>query len=146
MSSCPEILRRDPKAFADRTVTLTDIMREREFGYDSYVDIMRELQPVSPYSSSNWLVESSFHSSAATISLTPVSSDPTYYDDDGLLDWLGAPTTPVSIRFHTEFTEGEESGEREEEDTGSSHNVRRMTRRRTLLTRGVVDLWGDIEE
>ena len=123
MSSCPEILRRDPKAFADRTVSLADILREREYGSDSSsVELMRELQHESLHSSRSWLMESPVHSSASTIS---APDD----DDEGLPDWLGAALTPVSIRFNTEFTESEE------EDTGASHNVRRVTRSQILLTR-----------
>ena len=132
MSSCPEILRRDPQAFTDRNVSLADILREREYGSDSsFVEVMRELQHESPYSS-----RSSPHSSASTILLTPVSSDLAHDDDEGLLDWLSAPQTPVIIGF---------TGS-EEEDMGASHNLRRVTRSRTLLTRSVVNLLGDVED
>ena len=134
MSSCPEILRRDPQAFTDRNVSLADILREREYGSDSsFVEVMRELQHESPYSS-----RSSPHSSASTILLTPVSSDLAHDDDEGLLDWLSAPQTPVIIGFSEE--------EDMEEDMGASHNLRRVTRSRTLLTRSVVNLLGDVED
>ena len=144
--SAPEILRRDPKAFADKTISLTSILREREEGSDSSsVDLMMDLlsQQESPSSS------------------------------QGSLDWLGDPLTPTSTqgpwRFETEFTDltDEEDPEEtlpssfsaslgdlvevsdveiEEEDAVMvSHNVRRVTRSRTLLARSVVNLLQDIE-
>ena len=153
--SAPEILRRDPRAFADKTVSLTSILRERYEGSDSSsVDLMRELlsQHESPSSS------------------------------QGSLDWLGDPLTPTSTqgpwRFETEFTDLTDEEDPEETlpsrfsaslsdlDCGSdgldlmqvsdveieegtvtvSHSVRRVTRSRTLLTRSVVNLLQDIED
>ena len=92
----------------------------------------------------------------------------------GSLDWLGDPLTPTSTqgpwRFETEFTDltDEEDPEEtlpssfsaslgdlvevsdveiEEEDAVAvSHNVRRVTRSRTLLARSVVNLLQDIED
>ena len=151
MPSCPEILRRDSKAFADRTVSLADLLREREYGSDSsLVEVMRELQHESPYSS-----RSSSHSSVSTILLTPVSSDLTHDEDDedeGLLDWLSAPQTPVIIGLtgsEEEDMDMDIDMEEEmdmEEDMGASHNLRRVARSRTLLTRSVVDLLDDVED
>ena len=153
--SAPEILRRDPRAFADKTVSLTSILRERYEGSDSSsVDLMRELlsQHESPSSS------------------------------QGSLDWLGDPLTPTSTqgpwRFETEFTDLTDEEDPKETlpssfsaalsdlDCGSdgldlmqvsdveieegtvtvSHSVRRVTRSRTLLTRSVVNLLQDIED
>ena len=150
--SAPEVLRRDPRAFADKKVSLTAIRRERDEGSDSSsVDLMRELlsQHESPSSS------------------------------QGSLDWLGDPLTPTSTqgpwRFETEFTDltdeedPEETGpsrfsdldcgsdglnlmqvsdvEIEEKDAVTvSHNLRRVTRSQTLLTRSVVNLIQDIED
>ena len=152
--SAPEVLRRDPRAFADKKVSLTAIRRERDEGSDSSsVDLMRELlQHESPSSS------------------------------QGSLDWLGDPLTPTSTqgpwRFETEFTDLTDEEDPEETlpsrfsaslsdlDCGSdgldlmqvsdveieegtvtvSHSVRRVTRSRTLLTRSVVNLLQDIED
>ena len=153
--SAPEILRRDPRAFADKTASLTSILRERYEGSDSSsVDLMRELlQHESPSSS------------------------------QGSLDWLGNPLTPTSTqgpwRFETEFTDLTDEEDPEETlpssfstslsdlDCGSdglhlmqvsdveieeegavtvSHNLRRVTRSQTLLTRSVVNLLQDIED
>ena len=144
MPSCPEILRRDSKAFADRTVSLADLLREREYGSDSsLVEVMRELQHESPYSS-----RSSSHSSVSTILLTPVSSDLTHDEDDedeGLLDWLSAHPTPV-IGLTGSEEEDMDMDIDMEEDMGASHNLRRVARSRTLLTRSVVDLLDDVED
>ena len=144
--SAPEILRRDSRAFADKTVSLTSILRERYEGSDSSsVDLMRELlsQHESPSSS------------------------------QGSLDWLGDPLTPTSTqgpwRFETEFTDltDEEDleetlpsifaaslgelvevtyAESDEEDRVVTHNVRRVTRSQTLLTRSLVNLLLNIED
>ena len=152
--SAPEILRRDPRAFADKTVSLTTILREREEGSDSSsVDLMRELlsQHESPSSS------------------------------QGSLDWLGDPLTSTSTqgpwRFETEFTDLTDEEDPEEtlpscfsaslsdldcgydgldpmqvsdveieEAVTVSHSVRRVTRSRTLLTISVVNLLRDIED
>ena len=145
--SAPEILRRDSKAFADKIVSLSDILREREEGSDSStVDLMNELliQPGSSRSS------------------------------QGSLDWLGDPLTPTSTqgpwRFETEFTDltDEEDledtlpsvfaaslgelveityAESDEKDRVMvSHNLRRITRSRTLLTRSLVNLLLNIED
>ena len=144
--SAPEILRRDSKAFADKIVSLSDILREREEGSDSStVNLMRELlsQPGSLSSSQE------------------------------SLDWHGAPLTPTSTqgpwRFETEFTDltdEEDPGETlpsvfaaslgelveityaesDEEDRGVSHIMRRVTRSLTLLTRSLVNLLLNIED
>ena len=142
--SAPEILRRDPKAFADKTVSLTTILREREEGSDSSsLDLMMELlsQHESPSSS------------------------------QGSLDWLGDPLTPVStqgpLRFETEFTDLTDEEDSEEslpssfsaslgdlvevsdveiEEEDAVLMVRRVTRSRTLLSRSVVNLLQDIED
>ena len=150
--SAPEILRRDPTAFPDKTVSLTTILREREEGSDSSsVDLMRELLSQSPSSS------------------------------QGSLDWFGDPLTPTSTqgpwRFETEFTDLTDEEDPEEtlpscfsaslsdldcgydgldpmqvsdveieEAVTVSHSVRRVTRSRTLLTISVVNLLRDIED
>ena len=97
-------------------------------------------------------------------------------EDEDSLDWLGDPLTPTSTqgpwRFETEFTDltDEEDPEEtfpstfaaslgelvkiayvesDEEDRGVSlvsHNVRRVTRSQTLLTRSLVNLLLNIED
>ena len=157
--SFPEMLRRDANAFADwhhhLNVPLTNILREQEEGSDSSSTEQLAWELLS-------LRESPSSSRGSLDS-----------------DWLGAPLTPVSTqgpwRFETEFTdltddedpdEIHPSGfsrlsanlselevsyaEGVEEDTDTSRNVRRVTRRETrrraLLTRSVVNLVRDIED
>ena len=94
-------------------------------------------------------------------------------EDEDSLDWLGDPLTPTSTqgpwRFETEFTDltdEEDQGETlpyifaaslgelveityaesDEEDRVVTHNVRRVTRSQTLLTRSLVNLLLNIED
>ena len=94
-------------------------------------------------------------------------------EDEDSLDWLGDPLTPTSTqgpwRFETEFTDltdeedPEETlpsifaaslgelveityAESDEEDRVVTHNVRRVTRSQTLLTRSLVNLLLNIED
>ena len=158
--SVPEILRRDGSAFADwyhhLNVPLTNILREQEEGSDSSSTEQLAWELLSLRESPSGSRVSLDSHDWLGAPLTPVSTqgpwrfeteftDLTDDEDSDEIQPPGASRLSACLgELEVRYAEGVE------EDTETSRNVQRVTRsetrRRTLLTRSVVDLVRDIED